>query len=226
MTKTSAVDWGGLFKVENPALQWIILCIVYLISNILVQGYGHLAFTYTMVYTLAFLLIAITISKSVSKGKDAEIGTLFGIMTLFVGLLAVVTSMAWINPQTGMFLAIVFTILAFLNEYGVVESKYSPNNKYCVLAALGGIFLFGLTYFLGRLGYLPGGWPPSYWVGPLPWYTIINHLGILLLAGADMVLLMGVGKWEKARTVRWLFFGLALIGAVAMLYYDFGLAML
>jgi len=228
MSKATGVDWGGLFKTDSPAFAWIVLCLVYGVSNFFVQGLSHVAFPYTMVYTLAFLLIAVTVSKSVERGKNAEIGTLFGIMTLFVGLLTFVTSMGFITSQAGMWLAIVFTVIAFLNEFGVIESRYSPDNKYCVLAALGGIFLFGLTYFLARLGLMPAGWPLSYWVGPLPWHTVINHLGIMMLAGLDMVLLLGIGDWKEDswKYARWGCFALAIIGALAMLYYNFGLTML
>lgn len=223
----AGVNWGDLFKTESPAFQWTLLLVVYLVANFIVQGLNHVAFTYTMVYTLAFLLIAITIAKTTAKSKgDREIGTLFGIMTLFVGMMTWITSSGYILPQTGMYITIIFTVLAFLNEFGVIETKYSASNKYCLLAALGGIFLFGLMYFLGRLGLIPCGMPPSYWVGPLPWYTVINHLGITLLAGADMLLILGVGEWDKWKMARWLFTGMALIGAAAMLYYDFGLAIL
>lgn len=224
----TGVDWGGLFKTDNPAFQWTLLFVVYLLANFLVQGFTHIAFTYTMVYTLAFLLVSITISKAVNK---EEIGTLFAVMTLFVGTMTWITSMAYILPETGMWLTIVFTAAAFLNEYGIIETKGSINNKYCLLAAFGGIFLFGILYFLGRLGFVPVG-PPLNWPGldtwpwaggPLPWHTIINHLGITLLAGSDMLLIFGVAKWKEWRTARWLFTIMALAGAVAMLYYGWGL---
>jgi hypothetical protein len=220
---SKGIDWVTLVKTESPAFQWTLLFAIYLIANILVQGWGHFAFTYTMVYTLAFLLIAITIAKATS-GKGKAIGTIFAIMTIFVGSMTWLTSMSptltGMTPETGMWITIIFTTLAILNEYGVIETKASINNKYCLLAALSGIFLFGFTYFLGRLGFFTG--TP----GPLEWHTILNHLGITLLAGTDMLLVLGVSEWERWRMYRWIFFALTLIGALAMLSAGWGLAIL
>lgn len=214
------IEWKSLVQTKSPAFQWTLLFALYLISNVFVQGWGHLAFTYTMVYTLAFLLIAITIAKATS-GKGKAIGTLFAIMTIFVCTMTWITSMSptytGITPETCMFITILFAVLAIANEYGFIEAKASVNNKYCLLAALGGIFLFGLLYFLGRLGFLTG--TPS----PLGWHTILNHLGITLLAGMDMLLVFGVGKWEKWSIYRWIFVALTVIGAVAMMASGWGL---
>jgi hypothetical protein len=222
MSKDKGIDWGALVKTDSPALQWTLLFAIYLIVNIAVQGWGHFAFTYTMVYTLAFLLIGITISKA-TAGKGKAIGTIFAIMTVFVGTMTWITSMSptytGITPETLMWITIIFTVLALLNEYGVIETEASINNKYALLAALGGMFLFGFLYFLGRLGLLP----PYYSVGPLEWHTILNHLGITFLAGTDMLLIFGVGEWEKWRIVRWIFFFATVIGALAMLNAGWGL---
>lgn len=219
------IEWARLYDYKSPAFQWTLLFIIYLLSNILVQGWGSIAFAYTMVYTCAFLLIAITISKATAKTKR-EIGGLFAIMTLFVGMMTWVTSGAYVDAEIAMGITAVFTVLALLNEYGVVEAQKSVNNKYCLLGALGGIFLFGLLYFLHRLGILPIGMPPTQFIGDLPWYTVLNHLGVTLLAGADMLLIFGLGKWEKWEKARWLFFAMIVIGALAMLQAGFGLAIL
>jgi len=222
------IEWADLVKTDKPAVHWTLLCIIYLVANIVVQGPGNAAFAYTMVYTLAFLLIAVTISKA-TNGKGKTIGSLFAVMTLFVGMMTWITSGfsgTAAGAQTCMGIAIVFTAIAFLNEYDYIETKSSINNKYCLLGALGGIFLFGFLYFLHRLGIVPVGFPPTLYVGPLPWFTILNHLGITLLAGTDMLLIMGVGKWEKTVMYRWLFFGFIIIGVLGILQAGFGLAIL
>lgn len=226
------IEWADLVKTDEPAFLWTSLCIIYLVANIFVQGWGHTAFAYTMVYTLAFLLIAITIMKATSTKKGKGIGALFAVMTVFVSMLTWLTSGTYaIDATSGMWLAIVFTVIALLNEYGVLETKVSVNNKYCLLAALGGIFLFGLLYMLTWLGVFPigsgasGGW---WWYhGSLPpWYTILNHVGITLFALVDMLLILGMGDWEKWKKYRWLFWSLTVLGAAGMIVTDWGLAIL
>lgn len=210
-----------LFNTKGPALPWTLLTIVYALGNLFIQGLNHVAWTYTWVYTLAFLLIAITLAKAY---KDQAIGAVFAIMTVFVGTMTWITSMSPsytnITPFACMIITIIFTAIAFANEFRIIETKASVNNKYALLAAIGGIFLFGLLYLLGRLGLLP----PYFIPGPLQWHTILNHVGITLLAGTDMFILVGLGTWDKWARYRWVFLALTVIGALAMLSAGWGLA--
>jgi hypothetical protein len=214
------VDLKSLTKL--PARQWTVLFTVYLILNFVVQGLSHPAFAYTMVYTLAFLLIAITLAKTAAKEK---ITPLFAIMSLFVGMLTWVVSGAYLPADAGMWLSIVFTLIAFASELGWLETRRSIDNKYMIVGALGGMFLFGLLYFLSRLGIFPVWWGQLVWTtAPLPWYTVLNHLGIVLLAGTDMILMMGLGKWEQWDKYRWVFAGMVVLGALGIISANFGLA--
>lgn len=223
MSKKKAIDWIGLFiKYDKPAFLYASLAAIYLAANFLVQGITHVAFTYTMVYALAFLLIGIAIQK-VSSGKS--MGVVFALMTLFLGILTKITSAGYIDANSGMWLGIVFFVLALLNEYGIIETKQKINSRYCLIGALGGIFLFGLLYIVSRLGYFPVGPTFTYWTGPLPMETLLNHGGITLLAGIDMLIIFGISKWDKMKLWRWIFWGVAVIGALWMLSVNFGLTL-
>jgi len=207
-------------QTKNPAFLWFALFAIYLILNF-VQGMSHVAFPYTMVYALAFLLMSIALSKG-----SGALGTLFGFMAFIVATLTWITSGGYITSQTGMMLSFVFSGVALLNEYGILEyGGRTVNSRYFLLGAFGGIFLFGLLYFLSRLGFIPVGFPPTFWVGELPWYTVLNHLGIMLLAGIDMILMLR-GGWEKYQIYRWAFFAMTLVGALAIIWMNFGLAIL
>ena len=217
------MDLGKLFELDGAGFPWLALALVYLVLNFFVQGTTHFAFPYTMVYALAFLLIAIALSKGSEK-----VSVLFGFMAFACGMLTWIVSGFGSAPQTMMLLSFVFFAIALLSEFGVLDyGGKAVNGKWLVMGGLAGIFLFGFLYFLHRLGIVPVGIPPTFgWTAPLPWYTILNHLGITLLAGIDMLLMLGFGSWEKWRNYRWIFLGLALIGALAIVASGFGLGVL
>ena len=224
------MDLGKLFELGGAGFPWLALALVYLVLNFFVQGTTHGAFPYTMVYALAFLLIAIALSKGSEK-----VGTLFGFMTFACGMLTWIVSgySAFVGtPTGGMILSFVFFAIALLDESGVLSyGGKIVNGKWLVMAALAGIFLFGIMYLLSWMGLIPvgGAGIGQFWFyqGPLPpWHTILNHLGITLLAGIDMLLMLGFGSWEKWRNYRWIFLGLALIGALAMAASGWGLGVL
>ena len=56
-----------------------------------------------------------------------------------------------------------------------------------------------------------------------PMYTILNHFGTMMLATVDMIIIAGFCGWEKWSKYPWFFWTLAIIGALAIVYMDFGL---
>lgn len=208
-----------MFQTKSPAFPWMLLFIIYMVSNFFVQGMTHVAFPYTMVYSLAFLLIAISLSK------DGKTGDLFGFMMFAVALLTQITSAAYIFPPTAMVISIIFTALALLDELGIVKlTKTTKESKLFLMGAFAGILFFALMWVLS---WLPINqqwwvWPASY----APWYVYLNHIGFALLAGIDMVILLDFGTWEKWAKWRLLFFALTVIGALVMLATNWGLQIL
>ena len=217
------MDLGKLFELDGAGFPWLALALVYLALNFFVQGTTHFAFPFTMVYALAFLLIAIALSKGSEK-----VGTLFGFMTFACGMLAMMVSRGYVSPpSTGMILSFLFFAIALLNEFGILSyGGKTVNGKWLVMGALAGIFLFTMFWMLYRFGLIPSATSGLLYTGEAPWHAVINHLGLMLLAGVDMLLMLGFGSWEKWRNYRWIFLGLALIGALAIVASGWGLGVL
>jgi hypothetical protein len=216
------MDLGKLFELDGAGFPWLALALVYLVLNFFVQGTTSIAFAYTMVYALAFLLIAIALSKGSEK-----VSVLFGFMTFACGMLSMMVSRGYIDKMSGMTLSIVFFAIALLSEFGVLSyGGKTVNGKWLVMGALAGIFLFTMFWMLYRFGLIPSATSGLLYTGEAPWHAVINHLGLMLLAGVDMLLMLGFGSWEKWRNYRWIFLGLALIGALAMAASGWGLGVL
>jgi hypothetical protein len=216
MSKATGIDLGSLADTKGPAVTWTLLAVIYALGNLYQFTARPFAFPYTMTYLLAFFMVAVIIAKAWSKEK---IGSLFGVMAFFVAMLTWISSGGYIEPTACMYLAIVFAVIGLLNEYGVLETSYNINFKYTLIGSLGAIFLFGLLYFLSRLGFVPIGALPNlfYWTGPLPWFTILNHIGIMAMALLDLLLIFGAGDWDDWRIYRVAALGLAIIGALMLL---------
>jgi len=183
--------------------KWALLSVVYLILA-LAFLWGRWEFAYAIPYILGFASVAIVLSSDEPELIAAMCAALIGLTSVAIsepisGLLA--SSAAWIS-------GVLFAIL-LLNEFGVFK-EYSPYStktaKYLVLVSFLAWFFWALNYFISRIIY----WPTP--TAGLPFETVLNHGGIMLLALNEALALLGI-KYKNQEVVSVIFALIAILGA-------------
>jgi hypothetical protein len=200
-----------LFNLKGTALPWLILGGVYLLINLFVIGTARFEFQWGMLYTFAFLGIALVLAESTASLVSGLAVAVLGVAVVFAQLKA-------IPVMPALILGAFAFIVIFLSDIGLFTWKTKGDFKMLAFVPFFLILGWAALYFYQRLSN-PAVYGP---LNNLP--TILNHGGVALLCFDGIIRVSGAYKKQWLAMIALL---IAVIGAFWLTYIlGWGLALI
>lgn len=193
------IEYKAFKDTASKTFPWGITALLYLLLGFFVITPERWEFTYSIIYALGFLSVAIVLAAK-------KPGFLASLMAVFIpGFVIFANLYAFQGSAVGsMWVAVVGFFILLANEYGIIEwKKRTVNMKYLILAPFFFWLIWVVTYFWSCINYQM----------ELPIATILNHGGIAILSLDGILRLLGVIK-EKQLWMMWIGLGATIIGAL------------